>query len=97
MKRGPFSNQRTLICPPFLRELQVPGNKERAHWRQTTTTIHKQTLTFLQPIYWFLLEQTHRTDNDTDIDADTEMIYKYYKIMLLDAVTIYQIPEMSKF
>ena len=25
MKRGPFSNQGTLICPPFLREVRVPG------------------------------------------------------------------------
>ena len=25
MKRGPFSNQGTLICPPFLRQVRVPG------------------------------------------------------------------------
>ena len=24
MKRDPFSNQRTLICPPFLEEVRVP-------------------------------------------------------------------------
>ena len=27
MKRGPFSNQGTLICPPFLRKVRVPGNQ----------------------------------------------------------------------
>ena len=25
MKRGPFSNQGTLICPPFLSQVRVPG------------------------------------------------------------------------
>ena len=35
MKRGPFSNQRTLICPPFLRdEGRISRDQDTEHGRR---------------------------------------------------------------